>query len=89
MAIEDDRTLANAIDSEESTALLTARLAEWNQARRTQTIDTMLFGKELGQAIQFSGNEWHTWEPRDFDRWWDRLIGTRSVYFDKKNLDSK
>ena len=25
----------------------------------------------------------------DFDRWWDRLIGTRSVYFDKKNLDFK
>lgn len=89
MAIEDARTLTDAIDSEDSTAHLIARLAEWNEARRAQTIDTMLFGRELGQAIQFSGNEWHTWEPKDFDRWWDKLIGTRSVYFDKKNLDSK
>ena len=83
MAIRDAMDLAESIHHADGD--LENSLEAWAMMRRTSTIGSIEFGCELGHELQFSNRDWQAWSTDDFDKWWNDLVGDRSLYFQPRS----
>ncbi|MGB8340973.1 MAG: FAD-dependent monooxygenase [Chthoniobacterales bacterium] len=82
-AIQDAASLAEAI----STGDLQTALHSWAEKRRSAAESAMAISAALGHALQHEDHDWENWTPREFDNWWDSLVGCGGLYFDRRSAD--
>ena len=59
-----------------------AAIAAWAASRRETAALNLKAASELGRSLQFDDNDWDSWTPEQFERWWTNLTEGHRLYFE-------